>query len=232
MRLILKDSKIVNLCKYPGVDSTTQVLKIRALFTRTLAEQLSCQDLCFAENGMPRRFGELKLAEKIDDCEVVLDGGTWLANSVSHFSIGRAKEATATDPSLEVRCGLHFAGTVPLSDWVDSQNKAEFEMSVKPPDTWDAQGKLAFEGTADEGAEGEEPDELDTGCVACNCRIPFQDGSDSIHDTGSVCTRTDLPLPEPTGPSLAPARNVGGTHQKGTRGRRNREADEQQAPVN
>ena len=62
-------------------------MAVRALLTRTLAEQLKCRDLCFAENGMPCQFGQLKLTETIEDCEIVMGANPniMLANQVSDF---------------------------------------------------------------------------------------------------------------------------------------------------
>lgn len=161
MKLDFENSKIVHLNKYPGVEGTTHVLKVRSLLTRTLAEQLRCRDLCFCESGVPRRFGEATLAETIENCEVHLDfngaGGTWLASEVSHMSVGKPKDASDTDPSLEIRYNLHFDGAVPLNAWVDGVNKGEFRLSVTPPADWHAQGELAFE--ADDNADDAEDDD-------------------------------------------------------------------------
>jgi hypothetical protein len=156
MKLIFKETKIVHLNRYPGEDGVTQVLKIRALLTRPLAEQLNCHDLCFAENKMPRRFDSLKLAEKIDQCEIVLDKDTWLANTASGFHIGRPKEASETDASLEISCNLQFDRDVRLADWMDQQNKATFAMTLKPPKEWRAQGELQFE-EKPAAEDGQEP---------------------------------------------------------------------------
>ncbi len=156
MKLTFKDTKIVHLSRYPGEDGVTQVLKVRALLTRTLAEQLKCHDLCFAANNMPRRFDSLKLTERIDGCEVVLDGATWLANSAHGFRVGRPKDASETDGSLEVTCSLHFDRQVRVADWMDEQNKAQFQMTVKPPKDWRAQGELAFEDKPPAGDDDEQ----------------------------------------------------------------------------
>lgn len=152
-RLILKDTKLVRLTKYPGEDGTTFVLSVRALLTRTLASQLKCRNLCFAENDMPRRFGTIKLDEKIENCAVVIGGGELMATSVSHFAIGRPKEASETDASLEIACNLHFAGNAPLDAWFDNMNKGQFEMAMRPPNDWSAQGELFPDNAEEEDGE-------------------------------------------------------------------------------
>lgn len=161
MKLLYKDSRIVTLTKYPGEDATTQVLKVRSLLTRTLAEQLKCRDLCFAENQVPRRFGNLTLKGQIENCEVTLPCGSYLGE-VGHFNISRAKEAEKTDISLEVTYTIHFSGQIPLAEWMEGQNKDEFDLTMKPPKEWNAQQELAFEEKAD-AEEEEDGDDADGG---------------------------------------------------------------------
>jgi hypothetical protein len=55
-RLILKDTKLVKRTMYPGEDGCSQVLSIRSLLTRPLAEQLKCHDNCFSENGKLHQY--------------------------------------------------------------------------------------------------------------------------------------------------------------------------------
>lgn len=52
-------------------------------------------------------------------------------------------------------------------------------------------------------------DEPDTGCIACNNGIPFEEGSGTRHASGQLCTKNDT-SPAP----LAQAATMGGTHQK------------------
>src|ERR1035438_4718467 len=139
--LILKDTKLVNRTQYPGEGGVSQVLRIRALLNRPLAEQLKCYDNCFAENGLPRQFVDLKLTGLvIEGCEVVLDAATTLlAHKVSNFAVGRPKEKSETDASLEVHCNLHFAGDLPLDDWFIARNRQQFDVTMNPPPTWNPQ---------------------------------------------------------------------------------------------
>ncbi len=195
MRLVFKDARIVRTSQFPGEDTATQTLMLRALLTRTLAEQLKCRDLCFCESGVPRRFDTLKLAEKIENCEVVLDSGTWLANQISHFHIGRPKEASETDASLEIVCTLHFDIGVPLVEWLQQTNKGQFQMTVKPPKEWRAQCDLAF----DDKPEASEDDEQEPIEQHLQCEALEE------HEAQA-------------GPVLASAREAnGGTHQRGRR---------------
>lgn len=240
MRLIFKEAKIVKLTGYPGVDGSTQVLNIRALLTRTLAEQLKCHSLCFNENNMPRRFDILKLTEKIENVEVVFDVGTWLANSATKFKIGHPKEASQTDPSLEIQANLHFDAHVPLWEFLVNQNKAAFEVALKPPSNWNAQGELVFDGPGEEGTgedeDGEEEPrqaDADGDCAHCDAGMKLMPGT-LLHETpdGNVlCTLRRVATSESAdtqdGPALAPASIMGGSHQKSTRGRkpRDREAE-------
>lgn len=57
-------------------------------------------------------------------------------------------------------------------------------------------------------------------CVSCNNRIPFEDADHLRHMTGVACTRGG-----DGNATLASAREVGGTHQKGRRGRRQPEPE-------
>ncbi len=208
-RLILKDAKLVKLAKYPGDETTTQVLNVRALFTLALAEQLKCRELCFDEKGVPRRFEKLKLTQTIEDCEVLFGENpeTLLANEVSHFSVGRPKEATETNASLEVVLSLHFAGSVALSEWFDAQNKAEFQMTVKPPEGWNAQLGL-FE----EGAREEVDDFMEDTCVDCANGIGKEPGDPSRHLSGQPCTAYKAP---PVAAPTPPAERIAARGRKG-----------------
>lgn len=225
MKLVFKDARIVKTAGYPGEDDPTQVLVIRSMLTRTLAEQLKCRDLCFTESGVPRRFGTVKLAEKIENCEIVFDHGTYLADRVSHFTIARPKEKSETDNSLEIHCNLAFDINVPLWEWLKTTNKDVFEVAVKPPREWRAQGDLFEEAPGEEErADGEEG--TDTGCISCNNSIPLVDGDPTKHVTGQPCTVAV----ESDGPSLAPAAVMGGTHQRGKK--RNQVVDVKAEQVN
>lgn len=233
LRLILKEAKIIKLTGYPGVDGSSQVLNIRALLTRPLADQLKCRSLCFGDNNMPRRFDAVKLTEEIEGCEIVFAAGSWIANKVNKFKIGHPKEATETDPSLEVQCNLHFDAHVPLWDFLVHQNKAAFEVSLKPPVTWKAQGELAFDRSDEEDSDDDDKADgfntkadSDGDCAACDQGIALVPGL-LVHENDAPCTlrrtATSTTTDEPVGPALASAREVGvGTHQKGTRGRRPR----------
>jgi hypothetical protein len=142
-RLVLKDTQIVQLAQYPGEDGDTQVLAVRALLSRPLAQELGCHDNCFAENGMPRHFVDLSpKGLVIENCEVDLDGEVLLASRVQSFKVGRPSTQSETDASLEVKCNLHFAYAPFLSDWAHRKNKGQFETAMTPPPTWNAQPSL------------------------------------------------------------------------------------------
>src|ERR1019366_8777788 len=152
-RLILNDTRIVQLVERPGEECVTQVLRIRALLDRTLARQLNCHDNCFAENEMPRRFVDLKLKGlEIEACGVYLDGQEMLAETVSSFVVGRPSEETSTDPSLEISCDIHFSGAQ-LSTWMHRRNQVEFAAELHPPTSWNAQ--LNMFNPADPDAQGD-----------------------------------------------------------------------------
>jgi len=236
----LKDTQIVRLTQYPGEDGGTQVLSVRALLDRTLAQHLSCHDNCFAENSMPRHFVDLKLTGLvIQNCEVDLDGSVLLADKVSNFAVGRPKKAASdTDPSLEVCCNLHFGYVPSLSDWAHRKNKAQFQTMVQPPADWNAQQSL-FE-QSDTEAQAEEDDGVETRegediasqaaaevtemVDAASAEIPPEAAQEPVSDhlTGEALERHNaLSGVATAGPMLVSAREMGGTHQaKARRGAR------------
>lgn len=71
-----------------------------------------------------------------------------------------------------------------------------------------------------EAADAETFGADDGPCVSCNNRIPFEDADHLRHMTGVACTRGG-----DGNATLASAREVGGTHQKGRRGRRQPEPE-------
>jgi hypothetical protein len=188
MKLVLKDCTIEQLNRYPGEEGVTQVLKVKALLTRTLAGQLRCQGLCFAENNMPRRFEDfIKLPlGHMGACNIDLGAGTaFAANQARGFRVKHAKENGDGPSCIELYCSLHFDGSTQLAPWMDVVNKAQFVMTLTPPNDWQAQGELPFEGSAPD----EEPIET--------------------HLTGDALAAHK----DRTGPQLAPAATMGGTHQ-------------------
>ncbi len=68
-------------------------------------------------------------------------------------------------------------------------------------------GPLTDEQLAEEFGDGNSP------CILCNNFTPFQDDAKTIHATGVKCIRV-------AGATLSAASVMGGSHQKGTRGRR------------
>ena len=185
-RLVLKDTQIVKLTQYPGEDGDSQVLGVKAILTRPLATQLGCHDNCFAENGMPRHFVDLKLTGLvIVNCEVVLDGDSLLAHKVQNFKVGRPKTQSETDPSLEVECNLHFSYAPSMSDWCHRKNKATFQTALVPPNDWNAQQSLFDK--ADPDTQDGDDDEDAVPCIECANGIPFAEGTTSMHDSGQPC---------------------------------------------
>jgi hypothetical protein len=155
-KITFKDCQIVDLAKYPGEDGPTQVLQLRALLTRPLASILRCDGICFTDSNMPRRFKKVTLLAKIEDAEINMPIGTYGADLLN-FSVAPPARKSKTDASLEVSFSLHLAGQIPLSDWVDSQNKEAFTMTAKPPEGWDAQAELFTDDSKDK-QEASEPE--------------------------------------------------------------------------
>ena len=71
----------------------------------------------------------------------------------------------------------------------------------------------AEQGPATEQQFLEEFGPEDGPCISCNNRLPFEDAEHTTHVNGSKCARS-------AGATLASAVTAGGTHQRGTRGRR------------
>jgi hypothetical protein len=201
-RLILKDTQIVKLSQYPGEDTDTQVLGVRALLTRPLAQHLGCHDNCFGPNGLPRHFVDLKLTDLvIENCEVDLDGQVLLASKVQNFKVGRPSTQSESDASLEVTCNLHFTYSPFLSDWAHRRNKGQFGTTLTPPATWNAQASLfdkADPDTQEDAGEG--------GDQSAAEQTPVSENLQGDNAVSGVATAA---------PPLASAREAaGGTHQR------------------
>jgi hypothetical protein len=204
MKLKLKDATIVNLTKYPGEEACTQVLVLAALLTPPIAEKLKCREACYTDEGVPRKFDAYPSpAVRISGADVLMGDTSARANLIHKFKIAQPKAGGETDTSLELRMRLHFDGHLPLGDFLDSQNKQPFLLSINA-----RQEDLDFGDQAEEAEAETDEAEPDTGCVACNNDIPM--GIGNRHVTGAKCTK-----PAESEPALASAREAaGGTHQR------------------
>jgi hypothetical protein len=161
LRLVFQDCHISQHATYPGESGTTQTLTLRALLTRTLAEQLRCKDACFCESGVPRNFKKHVPGTKIANASVNFDSMGEYIGYVRVTGIARPSEAEPHDASLEISFTVDLAGQAPLHDWVVAINQNDFELVVKPPKDWDAQKELEFDGAAEAANEGRDGDALE-----------------------------------------------------------------------
>ncbi len=205
MKLKLKDARIIQLTKYPGEENTTQVLVLAGLLTPPIAEKLKVRE-CYDEKGVPRHWDSYPSpGVRIQGADVLLGDTSARSNLIHKFKIAQPKSGGDNDVSLELRMRLHFDGSLPLCDFLETQNKQPFVLAINA-----RQEDLDFGDGEAEDASEEEP-EKDSGCVACNNDIPM--GIGGMHVTGARCTAKDKE------PALASAREAaGGTHARGRKG--------------
>ena len=213
MKLRIKGTHAIELAMYPGDDTgPTQVLVVSGIFSPPLAEKLGIREGCYNEEGIPHHYASFPTPMlRIDGADVQLGDRDFRSTLIHKFKI--SQEGSGNDVSLTVKFRMHFDGKTPLFAWLQKQNKEEFILGVNA-----RQEDLLFGDEPAEQEEGEEAEgeELDTGCIACNNRIPFADGTTERHDNGQMCTATRAE----EGQTLAPAAVVAG----GTPGRKRRTA--------
>lgn len=131
MKLKLKASRAISLTKYPGEETTTQVLVVSALLTPPVAEALRIREGCYNEEGVPRRLDVFPSPHvRIEGADVGLGGTSFEATLIHKFKVAQPKTGGDQDTSLEVRLRLHFDGKAPLSKWLDTVNKGEFVLAI------------------------------------------------------------------------------------------------------
>lgn len=217
MKLKIKETEIVQLTKYPGEEQTSQVLVVSGLLTPPIAEKLKARDLCYNEEGIPRRFeGNIGLAVKMDGADIIMDTFQARANLVHKLKVSQPRKGGSNDVSLMLTMRMRFPGDVLLSDWVDEINKSTFELRINA-----RQEELNFESDGEEKAsnEGEkqEAGATDTQeepaeryeCAYCEEGIPTNDeGTMHIGKVGTVAC--EHPSAKKAAGTLASARDIAG----------------------
>lgn len=113
--------------------------------------------------------------------------------SISDFNFFRVKQDNGTS-ELELRFTAlirHPGSASKLEGYIEAIGSSPAQLKVG----YTKQAELDLDGA--EATEDDEEEELDLGCVDCNNKIPFEEGSDSVHASGQKCTRSDR------GPALA-----------------------------
>ena len=207
MKLRLKNAQAVSLTKYATEEQTTQVLVVTALLTPPIAETLQCREACYTPEGVPRRFDAYPSpSARIEGADVMLGDDSFRANLITKFKIRQPHAGGDRDVSLEVQARFHFDGHLHLGDWLDNMKKNAFTVSINA-----RQEDFNFGGDDAADEEEQQEEELDTGCVACNNKIPLS--APGVHTSGAKCTANK------PGPALATAREAaGGTPGRGKRG--------------
>lgn len=138
-------------------------------------------------------------------------------SSVEDFKL-KSKKADGDDDDRERR--LEFTVLTPkegveafLGDYIRRVGRHEGQLKIG----YSVQDKLPLEETKaakpTEPDTDDEDDDLDTNCVSCNNRLPFEDAGKTTHANGAKCTAAGSS-------TVASAREAaGGTHAKGKRGR-------------
>jgi len=158
---------------------------------------------CYNEEGVPRRYDSFPApAVRVDGADVQIGNHDARAKLIHKFKVIQPKTGGDNDITLEVRFRMHFAGDEPLTSILEDINKTTFVLGLNA-----RQEDLQFGG---EDADEEEDEEAEPDCVDCANNIPYAIGSKTIHASGQPCTA----VKKDSGPSLAPAAIVGGTHQK------------------
>lgn len=225
-KLELKDARIVQICKYPKDPEPSRVLVIEAALTPSVADVLKCRSIAFNINDLPNKFeGGFGLGHELVEVEVKLAGSkggmvSLFPKVVKKFRVGHDEK---DDLTITLRC--HFSGYgATLDEWSDDVNNKEFVFQMlsmqgnlfDPPATGDGvAGGKRVDMSGDKKASSVKADEpeLDTGCILCNNRVPFE--IEGLHSNGSACTRGGAGAA-----TLASAREAGvGTHQKGRKPR-------------
>ena len=144
MRLKIDHTRVLHLVKYPCDPLPTQTLLVSFLLTPPLAEKLRCREVCYTEDGVPRKFeGSYGLVLQAANVNIQLDEWTGRCGLIDKFQISMPKKQT----SLYCKAKLHFDGEAMLSDWLDIINDNEFTMVI-------AQAQSEFDFSAEQaGAE-------------------------------------------------------------------------------
>jgi hypothetical protein len=230
LKIKVKDVQNVKLTTYPGDGGTTQVLEVLGHLTPAIATKLGIREGCYNDEGIPRNYETFPSSSlSIDGAEITLGEKDFRATLLHKFKAKVPKSKKQQGVALEVNFLIHFGGKEAIKFWFDRQNKELYTLNLNA-----RQEDLKFgEADADdeEAADAAEPEESaeDTGCTSCNAGNPM--GLGNFHLNGQKCTQVkEIAAPESEtkqaeGPTLMPIVLAGGSHQKGTRGRRPRNPD-------
>lgn len=244
--LKLNDCKIVELTKYPKSPEPSRVLVITLPLKPTVAQALKCHDMCYDINENQRKFeGAFGFDYDLADVEIRLQNSKAAIVPLSPKAIKKFRIGHDAKDNLTLTFRCHFVGYGDaLEEWSDDINDKAFDCSILslqgelfPEMTADPKGdgpaggkKVDMSGKKEEAGEptgSKEADDVleefgpdDGPCISCNNRIPYEDPDKTTHANGMRCSRS-------AGATLASASTSGGTHQKGTRGRRKMDLENQ-----
>src|ERR1035441_3893706 len=145
----MKDTRAIELSKYPTDDGTTQVLSVAGLLTPALARKLLVGQ-CYDENGVPQTSWSSYPSPglKINGAEIWLGGRQFRATLCHKLKIVAPKTGNDNDTHLELKMLIHFSGKEPIGVWLDKQLKALFVLELTA-----AQSDLSFQNEEDEEDE-------------------------------------------------------------------------------
>lgn len=231
MRFKMKEVQVVALHVYPGEDASTQVLEVCGLLTPANANKLQIREACYTEEGIPRNFdGFPSPSLRIDGADIIMEDKEFRSTLIHKLKVVKPKSKKQQGVTLELTMRIHFGGKEPVKPWLDRQGKEPFVLDLSA-----RQEDLAFgEKEADDEPQEDDASQPDVGCTSCNAENPM--GIGGFHLNGQKCTKPSDGKEEPEssdGPALASAREgMGGTHQRGGKGRARRGGDPEAADVN
>jgi hypothetical protein len=198
--LILPQARIVKVKIALGTEEHRVTLEIKTALTHEVAEAFGCRDIIYAGDVPRSGVEKISLEGSELNCYVHLKHDSFAFGTVVEEMTKYVAKLEGTGPELHFH--IKFKGyVITVADLIEHVRIDPIEITLKP-----AQLPLELHEPAP--------------CVDCENDIPFADGDPSHHASGQACARYKAPEEAVDGAPLAAAAVMGGTHQKGTKGRR------------
>lgn len=240
-KLELNKCTIVDKDWYPKNPEPTTVLVIQVPLTPSIADVLKCRNMAYNLNDVPNQFeGTFGLPYKLVDVELKLSeqNGSLLSfmpNLITKLRIGHdAKD------NLMLTLRAHFYGhgyAEALNDWANATNTKEFEACLVSLqgnlfELAEKKGDGAAGGTRVNMSGDDDEEDADEERGLPDTRPEETDGQEPIGTflQGDALETHNAQTGESSGPAIAPAALVGGTHQRGTKQQRGRRGGEPRDP--
>ena len=157
-KLRFSKAEFVSHTQYPGEDSPTGVLVVRAPCSPKIAESLRCRDAVYEPKGAIRSAitGTVSLALTIAGADLDIgQSGSLTCTEIGHFKILRAESGTGDERelSLFVQFRAHYSGKDSLdyaSNLLVTFNSGDFGVLIRAK-----QGAFDFDGTGEDAESAE-----------------------------------------------------------------------------